>query len=302
MDKKISIAIASYNMSHTIEATIDSIMEQSYPNKEIIFYDDCSTDNTAQKIKSLQDIYSCITYYRGEVNKGVGEGFNEAMAKATGDYIVLMCADDLFTDRNVLKDIAFVFDTCPTVGHVSRWYHQFVDGYPGAVRAWRGHDPIVLANNPSGLAFRREAIQGKKCSNHMFIETSFLVHEVLKKWKYHILSYDTIAVRVHASTSTQKGYWLKRRVSSPVADWVSIGGKEILKDYCSLIQIKCNFTTQALLEEIDLYIKLRPTNILNPRMWFFIIIALLTPRFLLRKIPLFYRHRISRYFTKEVKR
>jgi glycosyltransferase involved in cell wall biosynthesis len=311
---KISVVIATYNMRHLLKRTIESCCNQEYPasNKkmdtrpylEVLIYDDCSTDGTEKDvwIKQYAD-HGYIKYYRGQTNKGVGGAFNEAIALATGDIIVLICSDDLFTHPKVLSDIAFVFKTCPTVGHVSRWDNQFVDGYEGAVRAWRTYNVLEQANNPSGLAFRREALIDCKCSNHMFIETTQLVKQVLDAgWKYHILKYDTIAVRVHQSTSTQKGYWLKRRVSSPIADWVGLGCKDMLNDHTSLVQIKCNFTTKALLEEIGMFIKLRPSNLLMPGFWFYAVVSLLTPRFILRQIPQFYRHRIGRLFTKEVKR
>jgi len=269
---------------------------------EIIIYDDCSMDDTpALFLTNKMD--SRIKYHRGEKNLGVGDGFNEAIKHATGDIIVLMCADDLFTNKYVLSGIARVFDECPAVGHVSRWYYQFVDGFPGPVRAWRTTDPIIQANNPSGLAFRKSALKDLGCSNKMFIETSYLVSQVLKAgWRHGFLYYDAIAARVHRSTSTQKGYWLKRRVSSPIEDWHSIGGSAMLKDYCSLIQIKCNFTTKALIEEIGMFIKLRPVVALIPMFWFYCIVSLLTPRGVLRHTTEFYRHRILRYFTSEAKR
>ena len=300
MVKKVSVCIASYNMAHLLPETIDSILGQNYDKSamEIVIYDDCSTDNTQQLYGQCN-----FKYIKGEKNLGVGAGFNEAIKHATGDYIVLMCADDLFLSRHVISDIVKVFNECPTVGHVTRYYYQFVHGHNGPVRAWRSSNPIVQANNPSGLAFRKSVFSTARCSNKMFIETSYLVSLVIKAgWRVGWLYYDAIGARVHSSTSTQKGYWLKWRVSSPVEDWVSIGGKEILRDFTSFIQIKNGFTMKALLQEIGLFIKLRPLNILHPAFWFWALVAILTPRPILRQLPLFYRHRIGRYFTKEIKR
>jgi glycosyltransferase involved in cell wall biosynthesis len=297
---KVSIVISVYNMAHLIMQTVKTCLAQDYPEIELIIYDDCSTDG-------IQNIYweamRKIKFHRGIKNLGVGSSFNAAIRLATGDIIVLMCADDLFTCKEVIKDIVYTFSINPRVGHVSRWYHQFIDGDPHPVRAWRTSDIIVQANNPSGLAFRREALEGKYCSNKMFVETSSLVRDVSKDfWGTLILMYDTVAVRVHSSTSTQPGYWLKRRVSSPVMDWWAIGGAEIARDYVSFIQIKNGFKMSALWEEIYNFIKLRPANLLNPRFWFFAIVAVFTPRRILRKIPHWYRLHIGRRITKEVKR
>ena len=300
----VSIVIASYNMAHTLAETIRSIEAQTYKNIEIIIYDDCSTDRT--RLMFAWKHHMCktdIKYYRGETNVGVGNAFNQAIEKATGEYVMLFCADDLFTDNNVIADMLTLFNN--GVGYVTRYYYQFIDGDKNRkpVRAWRENSPFILANNPSGLMFRQEALIGKKCTNKMFLETAQLVYEVLKAgWGHAILPYDAIAVRVHASTSTQGGYWLKRRVSSPVLDWYSIGGTEILKDYCSLIQIKCNYKLSAVLEEIWNFVKLRPKNLLNPLFYAYATLAVMMPRFILRKLPHLYRKYIGVNIVKEIKR
>jgi hypothetical protein len=135
----------------------------------------------------------------------------------------------------------------------------------------------------------------------MFIETSFLACVVINSgWDYCVITYDAIAVRVHDSTSTQKGYWLKRRVSSPVMDWWGLGVRGIAKDYVSLVQIKNGFTMSAVFEEIGNFIKLRPLNLLNPAFWFFSFVAVVTPRYILRKLPPLYRRTIGKWTTREI--
>jgi glycosyltransferase involved in cell wall biosynthesis len=299
MPKKISFCIATYNMKHTLADTVSSILGQILPNYgiEIIIYDDCSTDGTEYIpwIKTTPE----IKYIRGVRNVGVGEGFNRAIEAAKGDYVMLMCADDLFTSVLSVNYMMSMFDD--TVGHVSRYYYQFVDGYDGPVRAWRSKNPFVLANNPSGLLFRKEALSNCKCSNKMFVETTQLVRQVIDKgWGYRILKWDAVAVRVHKSTSTQAGYWMKRRVSSPVLDQTGLGAADIATDFVSLIQIKRGFKVSAVLEEIVNFVKVRPMNLLNIKFWFWSIVSLIIPRSLAIKLPEFYRHRIGRLFTREI--
>jgi glycosyltransferase involved in cell wall biosynthesis len=294
---KVSVCIATYNMGHLLTQTIQSIKYQTHKNLEIIVFDDNSNDGT----ETLPILEGCV-YVRSNVNHGVGNAFNMAIEKATGTIVMLMCADDLLRDRNYIKDACNVFGNHKTVGYITRYYFQFVGHNIKPVRAWRSKNPIVLANNPSGLMFRRKALENAKCSNKMFIETSYLASKVLESWASAILAYDAVAVRIHDSTSTKKEYYLKRRVSSPVKDWVSVGGNEILKDYCSLVQIKCNYTTKALCEEILNFITMRPVNVFMPTFWFYAILTIITPRTLLRKIPHLYRKYIGVLITKEIKR
>lgn len=298
--QSVSVVIATYNMGHLILETINSCINQRNINIEVVVYDDCSTDDTK---KIGLHAHPLIRYVRGGVNLGVGAAFNEGIKYAKYDLIVLMCADDLFTNDNVLYDMCCAFERNLDCGHVSRWYHQFVGNDPSPVRAWRTNDPIIQANNPSGLMFYKPALKYAKCSNKMMIETSALVSDVINQgWGYHILKYDTIKARVHKSTSTQKDYWLKRRVSSPVLDWWEIGAKDMAKDYVSLIQIKNGFTMSAVLEEIGNFIRLRPLNAVNPKFWFWVLVAVLTPRRILRKLPPFYRKHIGVRLTQNVKR
>lgn len=328
---KVSICIASYNQAHLLKELLESIWNQNYDksfkNLEIILLDDGSTDETHNTLSRYynENKYNVLKYYRSESPSGSGGAFNKAISYATGSIIVLMCADDVFTDYRVISDIVNLFERDKEVGHITRFYHQFEDGDRRPVRAWRNNDPIELANNPSGLAFRKSALEYnslklwagainsfdlskskgelKELTNKMFIEAPFLVSSVLKDgWKWDILEYDTVAVRIHNSTARSKDYYLKHWTSSPVEEWSKIGGKNLAKDYTSLIQIKNYFVTSAVIKEIWNFIKIRPLNLIHPLFWFYSLTALLIPRAILLKIPHLYRITFGRWFTKAILR
>lgn len=294
----VSICIASHNMAHLLGAAIHSCDIQDYPNKEIVVLDDASTDGTETfRYKPT------IRYFHSEEPSGTGGAFNKAIRYAKGEIIVLLCADDFFTDTRVISDIVSIFKTYRNVGHITRYYHQFIDGDRRPVRAWRTEDPIEQGNNPSGLAFRKSAMEGCELSNKMFVEASSLVNAVLKKgWAYKILKWDTVAVRIHNSISRSKDYYLKMWTTSPVEEWSKVGGEAIQVDFTSLIQIKNYFKTSAVIKECWNFIKLRPMNLFNIGFWFYALISILTPRFILRKLPHLYRITLGRWTTKEVKR
>lgn len=273
---KVSIAIANYKQDEYLKELINSIEYQDY-----------------------KDIELCI--YHDKEGVGSGEAFNRAIAMATGEIIVLMCADDLFTGPKVISDIVKVFQTYPNVSHVSRFYYQFIDGDPRPVRAWRIKDPIELANNPSGLAFRRSMIGDARLTNKMFVEAPTFVKAILDNHPWNvILDYDTVAVRIHNSTARSRGYYLKRWTSSPVEEWVKVGGKSILNDFTSLIQIKNYYTIDAVLRECWNFIRIKPLNIIRPAFWFYALVAILTPRSLLLRIPNLYRRTFGRWTTRKI--
>lgn len=276
---RVSVCIANYKQDKFLREAIDSINMQTYKNLEIVIFHD-------------------------DEGVGSGEAFNRAIAEAKGDIIILLCADDVFTNENVIDDIVKVFETSLEVVHVSRWYHQFVDGDRSPVRAWRGNNVIELANNPSGLAFRRALMP--RLSNKMFVEAPEAVWRITSGYlanifhSYSILKYDTVAVRVHKSTARSKEYYRKMWNSSPVLEWAKLGW--ISNDFTSLIQIKNYFSTKAMLEESWNFVKVNPNNLLNPALWFFTLVALVTPRFILLIVPDIYRATWGIWTTKECKR
>lgn len=291
-DPKLSVCIATYNMKEVLWQTI-YFLQMHIPCKyEVIIYDDCSTDGT-ENIEWLNK----VRYIRGKENVGVGEAFNRAIKEAKGKYIMTMCADDLLIDYEYVLDALRAMDFCPNIGYYTRYYYQYPEwDYKTPVRAWRCNDPIHLANNPSGLIFRKKA--KPVFSNKMFIESSFAASNVIKAgWGWGVYPRDAIAVRVWDSTSTKPGYYLKRRVSSPVMDWKSIG-VDMSREYVSFLQIKNGFKVGAVIEEMVNFVKLRPTNLLSPMFWFFGFLAIFTPRFILRQIPKLYRRTWGKWTTK----
>lgn len=94
--KKISVIVTNYNHSQYIETAIDSIQKQSYENIELIVIDDCSTDDSKEKILSLQkeNLRFPLKTIFLEKNRGKWFALNTAIEKATGELITLQDADD----------------------------------------------------------------------------------------------------------------------------------------------------------------------------------------------------------------
>lgn len=299
-ENKVSICIACHNQARFLSEAIRSCLKQTYANIEVIVLDDASTDNPR---KLGEFTFPMVKYYRSDEPSGSGEAFNKAINYATGDFIVLLCADDLFTNKRVISDIVHQFKVFPKTVHVSRYYHQFVDGDKSPVRAWRNDNLMELANNPSGLAFRRSAIGNAKLSNKMFVEAPSFVSQVRKNTKDGwsiIIPWDTVAVRVHKSTARSKEYYRKMWNSSPVEEWAKLGWRT--NDFTHLIQVKNYSTTKAVLNEIFAFIRINPFYIINPFFMFFSITALCTPRSILLYLPELYRSTFGRALTREMRR
>jgi glycosyltransferase involved in cell wall biosynthesis len=111
--KKVSVIMSAYNAERFIGEAIQSALDQTYPNLEVIVCDDGSTDRTAEVVKSFGNR---VTYIY-QSNRGQGAGRNNAAQRATGEYLAFLDADDLWEAHKIEKQIE-VFSRAPDVGAV----------------------------------------------------------------------------------------------------------------------------------------------------------------------------------------
>lgn len=104
----VSVIMPSYNTSDYIKESIESVLNQTYSNLELIIVDDCSTDNTDEIIKSIKD--DRIRYYKNEVNSGAAISRNKALKEAKGQWIAFLDSDDLWMPEKLEKQIKFMKD------------------------------------------------------------------------------------------------------------------------------------------------------------------------------------------------
>lgn len=107
--KKVSIVTVVYNGAQTLERTILSVLNQTYPNIEYIVIDGGSTDGTVDLIKKHQER---LAFWGSEPDKGIYDAMNKGIRRASGDLIALLNADDWYEPdavetmiRNIPKDM-----------------------------------------------------------------------------------------------------------------------------------------------------------------------------------------------------
>ncbi|MCU0323414.1 MAG: glycosyltransferase family 2 protein [Chitinophagaceae bacterium] len=92
----VSIAMATYNGAKYIEEQLQSIIQQTYSNLEIVIVDDCSKDNTVETIEHYQEQYPFIRLYINEQNSGVTKTFETAIQECSGEFIAISDQDDIW--------------------------------------------------------------------------------------------------------------------------------------------------------------------------------------------------------------
>jgi glycosyltransferase involved in cell wall biosynthesis len=106
----VSIIIPTYNRGYILSRAIESVLNQTYQNTEIIIVDDCSTDNTEEIVKKFSD--SRIQYISHSKNRGASAARNTGIKTAKGDFIAFLDSDDEYLPGKIEKSLA-VFKKAP---------------------------------------------------------------------------------------------------------------------------------------------------------------------------------------------
>jgi glycosyltransferase involved in cell wall biosynthesis len=102
-----SVILTSFNHERYIREAIESVLNQTFTDFELIIWDDCSSDNSWAIINQYSD--PRIKAFRNEVNKGPVEGINRAISEvASGKYIAIHHSDDVWKPEKLDKQVAFL--------------------------------------------------------------------------------------------------------------------------------------------------------------------------------------------------
>lgn len=108
VDGLVSIIMPSWNTASFITKSIQSVLNQTYTNWELLIVDDCSTDNTDEVVASFHD--ERIIYLHNERNTGAALTRNKAMREAQGEWIAFLDSDDLWMPDKLEHQIKFMKD------------------------------------------------------------------------------------------------------------------------------------------------------------------------------------------------
>jgi len=170
---KVSVVTASYNSAATIGATIESFLEQTHPDKEMLIIDGASSDRTLAIAESFGS--SQIRLY-SEPDRGVYDAMNKGLRLFTGEAVGFLNSDDTFHSRTVMAAIASAMEETDIVyGDLNMVTDHRTKKL---VRAWRGGK------------FRKRSFQLGWVPPH---PTFYMRREVAQKVGEYDLSYVTTA-------------------------------------------------------------------------------------------------------------
>ncbi len=106
----ISIVLATYNGAKFLRTQLDSVLQQDYPNLEIIVTDDNSSDDTLAIIESYQSKHPFIQIIKSRTNQGYIKNFEQGCKLAKGKYVALCDQDDQWHPQKISKLYAAIGD------------------------------------------------------------------------------------------------------------------------------------------------------------------------------------------------
>lgn len=121
MSKLVSIVLPVYNGAKYLRESIESVIDQTYTNWELLILDDCSIDETAEISKEYAEKDSRIKYFLNEVNLRLPRNLNKGFSLAQGDYLTWTSDDNSFRPTALEKmvnaleseeEVQFVYASC----------------------------------------------------------------------------------------------------------------------------------------------------------------------------------------------
>lgn len=141
---KVSIIIPVYNAASLLSKCLDSLANQTYSALELIFIDDCSSDNSLSLLKDFEERVKILGKHyeihilKHDVNKGVAIARNTGLDVASGEYIYYVDADD-YIEYNAIETLVFNTEGCQMDIVGCNWVLQF------ETKGRMMHQPVIAS-------------------------------------------------------------------------------------------------------------------------------------------------------------
>jgi len=211
----VSIIIATYNQSHKIGETLESVINQNYENWECIIVDDKSTDDTKNVVHKYCEKDSRIKYYYSskKVKKGPNAARNHGIDKSRGNLIMSLDSDDLLNERHlefkvkafednpdidcVLSNTILVDDSINEIKKENRTLltNNLLEDFIVLKVSWYMHDTM----------WKKSFLEGKKLYNDdlfKMLDRDFHIRRLLENPKIHHINKFLSYYRVYANSNS----------------------------------------------------------------------------------------------------
>ena len=206
----VSVTVPVFNAGKYLRETIESVLNQTYKNFELILVNDASTDNSKELISSYSD--PRIFYYENAVNMGIVKTRNNCIMYAKGKYIAILDNDDISLPIRLEKEVEFL-ESNPEYGLCGSFYDVIDSIGNFNVRievpcSFSDINTYLIFNNcfcHSSVMVRRDIMtENKFAESYELMEDYDLVYRLIGKTKLANLPVYTTRYRVHGKNQSTK--------------------------------------------------------------------------------------------------
>lgn len=173
-DDLVSIVIPTYNKGHLIEATLNSVLHQTYPFLEVLLIDNGSTDDTREKIDRFLLLHPGIFRVLDlKKNMGPSNARNVGILEAKGKYIFLLDGDDLLMPRKVEEQVKYM-DENPSIGLSLTPYLIYTASRKISTRLVKELDPKKLVRGWIGMSYFGGLVESTGCIRRSSLDATLL--------------------------------------------------------------------------------------------------------------------------------
>ena len=264
---KVSVIINCYNGSRDLPECLDSLRKQTFTDFEIIFFDNCSTDNSADIAKSFGEK---LRYFKSEKNVPLGAARNLALKEVAGELIAFLDCDDLWKEDKLKLQVALM-DKDPEIGLVSCDTLLF-DGKKVLGRVFERSQPargFVFRQlverqwiSMSSAMVRRKALADLTSETGEWVtgwfdetlnvcEEADVFYRVAYNWKIDYVDQPLAIWRIHGRNTTFAKYGLFAKETRIIAEKLKALFSDYTRKYPDLVELLAE--RAAFQEAVDLW-------------------------------------------------
>lgn len=217
---KISICMPTYNYGRFLHKTIESVLEQSFTDFELLIIDDCSQDESEKVLAAYAARDNRITVRLNERNIGMVPNWNACLQAARGTYVKYLFGDDFLSSPDALRKMVDCLDDDPSVSLVATARNMVNeqsdvisslvtffkdDVLPGTEvinLCLREHQNLI--GEPTAVMFRREqAVRGFDARYRQIVDMEMWFY-LLEQGRFAYITEPLVSFRLHDGQQTAK--------------------------------------------------------------------------------------------------
>ncbi len=239
MDNLVSVIIPTYNRSHYLPEAIESVLNQTYKDFEIIVVDDGSTDDTRDAAKKYKE----KVRYIYQKNSGLPSALNTGIESSKGAYIAFLDDDDIWKESMLQRTVETLEKTREDVGatYVDCRYFKDSDKNKLIDKEMKHYSGDIfeklLQNNfipVNTVLVKRVCIEKVGCFDETlpgYRDWDLLLRIAFAGFKFEFIDEPLALIRVHDANMSSQLLRLKRGALKVIEKFENMHGKSLKKDY-----------------------------------------------------------------------